>query len=162
MAVSSAEHLIEWLAPQAGERILDAGCGLGLLSARLARTGASVTGLELLPHLQEQFQLCAPQCGFICGDLLVWRPAQPFDAVFAHAVLNWIRPPERAASSLYELLRPGGRLAAFLGGAAEVARGLESYYDPRPEEYIRLLRRAGLSVERWEEAHGGFHLLARR
>jgi protein-L-isoaspartate O-methyltransferase len=154
--------LIEWLAPQAGERVLDAGCGMGLLSAKLARSGASVTGLEPLPHLEEQFRLAAPGCAFVCGDLLTWRPARPFDAIFAHATLNWIRPPDKAARALFQLLRAGGRVAAFLGGASEVARQLDSYYDPRPEDYFRVLRRAGLSMERWEEAHGGFLLLARR
>jgi trans-aconitate methyltransferase len=162
VAAASAEQLIEWLAPQRGERVLDAGCGMGFLSERLASAGAVVTGLEILPHLAEQFRYSAPACSFVAGDLLEWTPAEPFDGVFAHATLNWIRPPERAAKRLYSLLNDRGRLAAFLGGACQTARELETYYDPSAKEYEKVLRKAGLSVERWEEAHGGFLMLARR
>jgi trans-aconitate methyltransferase len=162
LPITSADELIEWLAPGPGERVLDAGCGLGLLTARLARNGALVTGLEILPHLQEQFRLSAPGCEFVAGDLLHWHPSHAFDAVFAHASLNWIRPPDRAARRLFQALRRGGRLAVFLGGASQVARELETYYDPRPAEYEKLLRKAGFEVERWEEAHAGFLMLARR
>jgi trans-aconitate methyltransferase len=135
---------------------------MGFLSERLASSGAHVTGLEILPHLAEQFRYSAPNCSFVAGDLLEWMPAEPFDAVFAHATLNWVRPPERAAKRLFTLLTCGGRLAAFLGGACQTARELETYYDPSPKEYEKVLRKAGLRVERWEEAHGGFLLLARR
>lgn len=162
MPSASADQLIEWLSPQVGERVLDAGCGLGLISRRLAATGATITGLEILPHLAEQFRFSAPDCQFVAGDLLQWSPAVPFDAVFAHALMNWIRPPDKAAKRLYAMLRPGGRAALFLGAASQVARELESYYDPRPSEYEKVLRKAGFAVERWEEAHGGFLMLARR
>jgi SAM-dependent methyltransferase len=39
------------LQPLVGRRILDAGCGLGLLARRLAREGARVTAVDLLTHL---------------------------------------------------------------------------------------------------------------
>jgi SAM-dependent methyltransferase len=44
------EILLERLQPVAGRRILDGGCGHGLLSRRLARAGALVTGVDLVSH----------------------------------------------------------------------------------------------------------------
>ena len=44
------ELLLERLQPIAGRRILDAGCGQGLLSRRLAGEGALVTGVDLVSH----------------------------------------------------------------------------------------------------------------
>lgn len=160
--MASADTLLLWLAPQPGERILDAGCGMGFLSARLAAAGAAVTGIDILPHLLEQARIAAPGCRWEAADLLDYRPEQPFDAVFAHATLSWVHPPDRAARQLASLLRPAGRLAAFLGGASGVAAELEAYYLPGGGKYARLLRKAGFVVERWEEAEGGLFVLARK
>ncbi len=162
MSSASGESLIEWMAPATGERILDAGCGMGHWSARLAAAGAEVTGVDALPHLLEQARIAAPDCRFIAADLSLWEPAAPFDGIFAHALLNWWTPPETAATRLLGWLRAGGRLAAFLGAASPTARELPAYYDPAPAEYANLLLCQGFNVERWEEAHQGFLILARR
>src|SRR3546814_8067848 len=46
-----AANLIDWLAPQAGERILDLGCGDGVLSEKLLEAGAQVIGADASPEL---------------------------------------------------------------------------------------------------------------
>src|SRR5258708_17071268 len=46
-----AGGVVEWLNPQPGERILDLGCGDGQLTARLAATGAIVTGVDASPDM---------------------------------------------------------------------------------------------------------------
>ena len=43
--------VLEWLAPEAGERILDLGCGDGQLTERIAAAGASVTGIDASPTM---------------------------------------------------------------------------------------------------------------
>jgi ubiquinone/menaquinone biosynthesis C-methylase UbiE len=43
--------VLEWLAPQSGERILDLGCGDGQLTERIAATGANVTGIDASPNM---------------------------------------------------------------------------------------------------------------
>jgi trans-aconitate methyltransferase len=46
-----AESLIETLQPQAGERILDLGCGDGFLTRRIAESGATVVGVDSSPQM---------------------------------------------------------------------------------------------------------------
>jgi trans-aconitate methyltransferase len=116
---------------------------MGQVSARIAESGAQVVGLEILAPLLEQARYAHPAVEFVQGDLLEFMPPQPFDAVFAHAVLHWIQPPDKAAKQLFELLRPGGRLAASLGGVPQAARELGHCYLPEPREYEKVLKKAG-------------------
>jgi trans-aconitate methyltransferase len=155
-------QLIELLASQPGERILDLGCGIGELSGRIAESGAVVVGLDRLGVLLEQARYRFPNIEFVEADFFDYAPETAFDAVFAHAVLDWIAPPDRAAKRIHGLLKPGGRLAAALGGANETARQLEAYYAPKPREYAKLLKKAGFAVEVCEINGADLFALARR
>ena len=46
-----AGGVLEWLAAQPGERILDLGCGDGQLTQRIAASGASVIGIDSSPEM---------------------------------------------------------------------------------------------------------------
>ena len=50
VATHGAE-ILSWLAPQAGERILDVGCGDGVLTEDLVKAGATVVGVDLSEQL---------------------------------------------------------------------------------------------------------------
>lgn len=162
MPEAPEQILIEMLAPQPGERVLDAGCGLGRWTAALASSGASVTGLDIHAPLLEQARLACPAAEFYAADLLTWKPPQPFDAIYAFATLHWVLPPLDAARALYALLRPGGRLAAAFGGLSAVARQLEGCYQPAPRAYIRVLERAGFAILELRPGDSHFFALARR
>ena len=155
-------QLIELLNPRAGERILDLGCGIGELAARIAGAGAAVTGIDPLGVLLEQARYKYPQIEFMESGLFEFAPAEPFDGVFAHAVLDWISPPERALERIRELLKPVGRMAAAIGGANETARNLDSYYAPSPKEYSKLLKKRRFEVEVCEMRGADLVVLARR
>jgi trans-aconitate methyltransferase len=157
-----SSQLIELLNPQPDERILDLGCGIGELSARLASSGASITGLDQLGFLLEQARFKFTGIEFVEGNFFDYTPEAPFDAVFAHAVLDWIQPPDRALKRILQVLKPGGRLAAALGGANETARQLEAYYAPKLKEYAKLLKKAGFAVETCEMRGQDLFVLARR
>lgn len=117
-AASILEALIGLLDPRPGERILDAGCGIGLAAARLAALGARVTAVDRDMAAIEQARRIAPGAELIGADLMEWTPPSPYDAILARGLLDWLSPAPAAAARLAALLKPGGRLAADLGGAA--------------------------------------------
>src|SRR5690242_15677096 len=107
-----AASLLELLAPQPGERVLDLGCGTG----QLAAAGAEVVGLDHSPAMVEQARRLYPQLRFELGDARRFAFAKPFDAVFSNAALHWVREPEAAIACIRDALKPGGRFVAEFGG----------------------------------------------
>lgn len=121
-----------------------------------------MVGLDKLGVLLEQARFRFPNIEFVEADLFDYTPGVAFDAVFAHAVLDWIAPPDRAAKRIHGLLKAGGRLAAALGGANQTARELDAYYAPEPNEYANLLKKEGFSVDVCEMRGADLFVLARR
>lgn len=83
------------LQPTAGRRILDAGCGLGLLARRLTREGARVTAVDLLTHLVLEARGLKNGSGPTWAvadfrDLLGW--AEAFDDIVLQEVLEDYTP----------------------------------------------------------------------
>jgi trans-aconitate methyltransferase len=154
--------LVELLAPQPGERILDLGCGTGHLTAALAEAGAAVVGLDHSEEMLRQARSAYPRLEFVQGDARSFVFAEPFDAVFSNATLHWVRPPETVVGRVRDALRPGGRFVAEFGGRGNVrtiAAALQSaarrlglaleappWYYPGVAEYASLLEAAGLEV----------------
>jgi trans-aconitate methyltransferase len=157
--------LIALLAPQAGERILDLGCGTGQLSTQIAKSGASVTGIDRSAEMIERARAHCPELCFEVIDASQFRSAEPFDAVFSNAALHWMKNAGEVASAIALALRRGGRLVAELGGKGNVeslireceaawtetvgaTRGqeLNPWYFPSVSEYAGLLEERGLEV----------------
>lgn len=109
--------LLDWLTPQAGERILDLGCGTGDLTAQIAASGAQVVGLDASEAMLAAARKKYPALTFLHGDATkLPTPEQAFDAVFSNAVLHWIPDLTPVAQGLARVLRPGGRFVAEFGG----------------------------------------------
>lgn len=164
--VDMAASLVDWLAPQAGEKILDLGCGDGVMTEKLAASGAEVRGVDASPEMVA----AAAERGV---DAQVMDGAQldfdtEFDAVFSNAALHWMkRDPDAVVRGVQRALKPGGRFVAELGAqgncqsvrdalsAASAARGLklhhlDPWYFPAPDAYRARLEDAGFKVERME------------
>jgi trans-aconitate methyltransferase len=154
--------LVELLAPQSGERILDLGCGTGHLTARIAASGARVVGLDASEEMLAQARATYPDLEFRTGDARDFTVEAPFAAVFSNATLHWVRPPEAAVQRMRAALEPGGRFVAEFGGRGNVRlicqaaqAALERLRLPIPEfpwyfpgiaEYATLLEAEGLEV----------------
>lgn len=154
--------LLELLAPQPGETVLDLGCGTGHLTAAVASAGARVVGLDQSEEMLVQARAAYPALSFVGGDARDFRFEEPFDAIFSNATLHWVRPPEQAVRSVAGALKPGGRFVAEFGGKGNVAaivramRGaaerlglsleLPRWFFPSVAEYAAMLEAAGLEV----------------
>ncbi len=156
--------LVELLAPQAGERILDVGCGTGQLTGEIAAAGALVTGIDSSEAMLEEARRNAPGARFELHDVRRLPFRGEFDAVFSNAVLHWVQDAEEAAASLARALKPGGRLVLEMGGRGNVRLllaasdralrelGVEEperyhpWFFPSVAEYAAILERQGLEV----------------
>lgn len=145
--MTSGQRLIELLAPQPGELILDLGCGLGDLTAQIAAAGAHVTGLDHSPVLLEQARLRHPHITWLCADFLLTNPTPTYSAVFSHAALHWIGRYPESARRLYDWLRPAGRIAVSLGGLTPALAMMESGL-PSAAAFEETLRTAGFEAVR--------------
>jgi SAM-dependent methyltransferase len=158
------ESLVDLLNPQPGERILDVGCGDGVLFEKIRQAGAAVVGVDDSPDMVEAAKRHGIDARLIDACDLPFD-AQ-FDAAFSNAALHWMkRDPDAVLAAVRRALKPGGRFAAELGGHGNIAaikvallavltrHGVKSaacsspWYFPTADEYRRKLERAGFRVD---------------
>ena len=160
---------VEERAEVAGARLLDLGCGGGILSESLARAGAHVTGIDIAPKVLSIARLHLHESGLeveyeqkTAEQIAREMPGQ-FDIVTCMEMLEHVPDPASIIQSIQMLLKPGGQVflstlnrtpwAFALGivGAEHIARLLPRgthRYDRfiRPSELSRMLRRSGLET----------------
>jgi len=110
---------VELLAPRPGEHILDLGCGDGVLTAQLARTGAAVVGIDSSPELVAAARAAGIDARFMDARQMAFEGE--FDAVFSNAALHWVLEPEQVVRGVKRALRPHGRFVGEFGGHGNVA-----------------------------------------
>jgi trans-aconitate methyltransferase len=162
-----AEEVFVLLNPRRGERILDAGCGTGQLSARIAGCGAEVVGIDSSEEMVRQARANYPEGDFRLADVTKFSLTERFDAVFSNAALHWVTEAESAVEHIAAHLKPGGRFAAEFGGKGNVQAILAAmtavlgrrgyavhnpWYFPSVGEYSTILERQGFEVRRAELA----------
>ena len=157
-----AKGLVELLAPQIGERILDLGAGTGHLTQQLTDAGANVIGLDNALSMVQAAREKYPAIDFVHADAANFHFKEPFDAVFSNATLHWVTEAEKAVVCIAQALKPGGRFVAEFGGKGnmqnvtaavhnaiqqttgqDVAHG---WYFPSISEYSHLLEQHGFEV----------------
>jgi ubiquinone/menaquinone biosynthesis C-methylase UbiE len=115
--------LLGALGPLAGMRLLDVGCGVGLLLREAAERGAWVAGVDVAEELLEVARWALPD-----ADLRVGTPAAlpyangRFDVATACNTLHYTADPGAALAELVRVVRPGGRIA--IGDWADPAGSL--------------------------------------
>ena len=98
----------------AAARVLDVGCGGGLLAESLARAGARVTAIDLAPGMIEVARLHAAESALqidyrvAAAEELLAGGSAGFDVVTCMEMLEHVPQPQRMVATLARLARPGG------------------------------------------------------
>ena len=110
------DAVLQLLAPQPGELILDLGCGDGALTQKIAAAGAHVIGLDSSPDMVDAAR--ARGIDAYVADAEAMEPERfgQFDAVFSNAALHWMLDPDAVATGIFKALRDGGRFVGEMGG----------------------------------------------
>jgi SAM-dependent methyltransferase len=157
-----AMPVLELLDPRPGERILDLGCGDGVLTKKLQEMGCDMVGIDASPDLvQAALRLNLDITLLNAYDMDF---DDEFDAVFSNAVLHWVKDPDRVIGRVFRALRRGGRFVAEFGGhrccetiqtvlVTELERrgydgwAANPWYFPTTEDYGSRLAAAGFTVD---------------
>lgn len=162
---------IQQLCPLAGKRVVDVGCGGGILSDSMARAGAQVLGIDLSTKPLRVAELHAMEAGTegveyreVAVEALAAEQPGSFDVVTCMEMLEHVPDPASVVSALATLVKPGGWvflstlnrnaksfLLAIVGaeyllnmlprGTHEYARFL------KPSELAQFCRDAGLELQ---------------
>jgi 2-polyprenyl-6-hydroxyphenyl methylase / 3-demethylubiquinone-9 3-methyltransferase len=153
----------------AGRRVVDVGCGGGLLAEALAAAGAQVTAIDLAPGMIEVARLHAAEANMAidyrvaAAEELAAAQREGFDVVTCMEMLEHVPEPAAMVASLSQLLAPAGDLfvstlnrnlrsflTAIVGGeylTRLIPRGTHEYERLiRPAELARWARAAGLTL----------------
>ena len=151
-----ARAVIPLLASEAGQEILDAGCGPGINSITLARRGLRVTAIDEDPEKLETLEALqrslAPDLRLERADVcrLPFEDSS-FDKVLCSEVLEHVEDDHGAVSEFARVLRPGGLLVVTVPSDASVIHEYEDDFGHARAGYSSeslqaLLRSQGLTV----------------
>lgn len=164
---------IEGIAPLSGKRVLDVGCGGGILAEGMAAKGAEVCGIDLSEKALSVARLHLFESGHsiryehISAEQMASRHPGEFDVVTCMEMLEHVPDPGSIVRACSQLVRPGGHvffstlnrnakayLFAIIGAEYLLnllPRGTHDYAKfIKPSELARHCRQAGLLVEHYK------------
>ncbi|BFM06761.1 bifunctional 2-polyprenyl-6-hydroxyphenol methylase/3-demethylubiquinol 3-O-methyltransferase UbiG [Halioxenophilus aromaticivorans] len=162
-------NYIEAIQPVAELKLLDVGCGGGILSEALALRGAKVTGIDLAEQALEVAKLHALESqvdiNYVKSSVedFAEQNSNQFDVVTCLEMLEHVPEPESVIAALAHLVKPGGQVflstinrnpksyGMMIVGAEYmlkmVPKGTHNYQKfIRPSELAAMARAAGLQV----------------
>lgn len=104
--------LLTLLDPQPGEQILDVGCGTGLFTADVLRSGARVIGVDLsAPMLSRAIARGGSNFAGLCADMCALPfHDNSFDRVFSMTAIEFVAEAAKAIAELNRVVKPGGQV----------------------------------------------------
>jgi 2-polyprenyl-6-hydroxyphenyl methylase/3-demethylubiquinone-9 3-methyltransferase len=110
---------LEWInarVPLAGKKVIDIGCGGGILAESMARKGASVTGIDLSEKALKVADLHSLESGvsvryeLIAAEDMAAREAGQYDVVTCMEMLEHVPDPGAIVRACATLVKPGGQV----------------------------------------------------
>jgi 2-polyprenyl-6-hydroxyphenyl methylase/3-demethylubiquinone-9 3-methyltransferase len=164
---------LEWInarAPLAGKKVVDVGCGGGILAESMAKKGAHVTGIDLSEKPLKVADLHSLESGvqvryeLISAEGLAAREPGQYDVVTCMEMLEHVPDPSSIVKACATLVKPGGQvffstinrnpksyLFAVIGAEYVLKllpRGTHDYAKfLTPAELARFIREAGLDLD---------------
>lgn len=111
MLAPIGETAVAALAPRAGERVIDVGCGAGFTSRAMAALGATVTGVDVSAPLLGVAQAAGGGPSYLEADAGADPLPGPFDALFSRFGVMFFPDPPLAFAHLRAAMAPGARMA---------------------------------------------------
>jgi trans-aconitate 2-methyltransferase len=122
-------EVLERLELAGDERVMDAGCGSGRVTAKLLERlpDGSVICVDASESMIEQArEALGDRADYLVADLAELEVDEPVDVIFSTATFHWVMDHDKLFSHLHAALRPGGRLHAQCGGQGNVAKHAEA------------------------------------
>jgi trans-aconitate 2-methyltransferase len=122
-------EVLDRLELRGDERVLDAGCGTGRVTAALLERlpHGEVVAVDGSPAMIEAVRArLGDRVEAYVADLQELELDRPVDAILCTATLHWVPDHDRAFARLRDALVPGGRLAAQCGAVGNVANVREA------------------------------------
>ncbi len=118
------EPVLKLLDPRPGERILDMGCGLGVLAEEMVKMGCEVVAIDVNSQAVEAARQRNVDARLMNAEAMTFK--DEFDAVFSNASLHWMRHPNRALEGVSRALKKGGRFVGETGDRDNLRNVIEA------------------------------------
>ena len=148
-------RMIRMMNPSKDSPVLDAGCGTGVHSIRVAKLGYKVKAIDISNTALEESRRLAQQAGvsdqidFEQADVTQLQfPDDTFETIFSWGVLIHVPDMEKGLEEMIRVLKPGGRFGLQMTNMTA--------WDHRLESIVRTLKRKGKLGERKKFGIGGY------
>jgi len=149
------------------EVVLDAGCGSGKITLKLAELvpDGRVYAVDAAPSMvQHTRQALGDRAAVFCQDLVALELPEPVDVVFSNATFHWIGDHDALFAALWRNMKPGARLVAQCGGQGNIDRlrkladaiAVEPRWAPYFEGWTGVWNYAGAEETAERLKHAGF------
>ena len=154
--------LVDSLLKMPRGKVLDIGCGTGVLTNEIAKLSNEVIGIDLSKPMVDKAIESYPEITFMVMDACAIEWENYFDIVFSNAVLHFIKTQDSLLKNIHKALKHNGVFVCEFGASGNLSNLLDAvsqactgrgrpyslrFYYPTEEEFRELLIKHGFTVE---------------